>query len=99
MAAAPGDCCAIGTCPLSVSPLSPHPALAVEEGINAGRPSPGVLPGPGRREPETVMAKGQKKSNKEVRKPKANKDAPKANASQPSLKAGGIKGLENIRNN
>ena len=45
------------------------------------------------------MANGQRKSNKEVRKPKANKDAPKANASQPSLKAGGIKGLENMRNN
>lgn len=31
------------------------------------------------------MAKGQKKSNKEVRKPKAEK-APKQNASQPSTK-------------
>jgi hypothetical protein len=31
------------------------------------------------------MAKGQKKSNKEVRKPKANKE-PKKNASNPSLK-------------
>ena len=31
------------------------------------------------------MAKGQKKSNKEVRKPKAEK-APKANASNPSTK-------------
>ena len=31
------------------------------------------------------MAKGQKKSNKEVRKPKAEK-APKANASKPSTK-------------
>ncbi len=44
------------------------------------------------------MAKGQRKSNKEVRKPKANKGEPKANASQPSLKPGGIKGLENMRN-
>lgn len=43
------------------------------------------------------MAKGQKKSNKEVRKPKAEK-APKGNASQPSLKPGGIKGLENLKN-
>lgn len=42
------------------------------------------------------MAKGQKKSNREIRKPKAEK--PKTNASQPSLKAGGIKGLETIRN-
>lgn len=44
------------------------------------------------------MAKGQRKSNKEIRKPKANKDAPKTNASQPSLKPGGIKGLENLKN-
>lgn len=43
------------------------------------------------------MAKGQRKSNKEIRKPKAEK-APKTNASQPSLKPGGIKGLENLKN-
>jgi len=43
------------------------------------------------------MAKGQKKSNKEARKPKANKP-PKSNASQPSLKPGGVKGLENMKN-
>jgi hypothetical protein len=43
------------------------------------------------------MAKGQKKSNREVRKPKAEK-APKQNASNPSLKPGGIKGLENMKN-
>jgi hypothetical protein len=42
------------------------------------------------------MAKGQKKSNREVRKPKAEK--PKTNASQPSLKHGAVKGLENFRN-
>lgn len=42
------------------------------------------------------MAKGQKKSNKEARKPKAEKA--KTNASQPSLKSGGIKGLENLKN-
>lgn len=42
------------------------------------------------------MAKGQKKSNKEARKPKADK-GPKQNASQPSLKPGGIQGLENLR--
>lgn len=41
------------------------------------------------------MAKSQKKSNREVRKPKAEK-APKGNASQPSLKPGGIKGLEHM---
>jgi hypothetical protein len=43
------------------------------------------------------MAKGQKKSNRETRKPKAEK--PKTNASQPSQKLGVVKGLENIRNN
>ena len=42
------------------------------------------------------MAKGQKKSNKEVRKPKAEK--PKTNASQPTHKPGEVKGLENLRN-
>lgn len=42
------------------------------------------------------MAKSQKKSNKEIRKPKAEKV--KTNASQPSLKAGSVKGLENLRN-
>ena len=35
------------------------------------------------------MAKGQKKSNREIRKPKAEK--PKTNASQPSLKPGGLR--------
>jgi len=42
------------------------------------------------------MAKGQKKSNREVRKPKAVK--PKTNASQPTQKLGSVKGLENLRN-
>jgi hypothetical protein len=42
------------------------------------------------------MAKGQKKSNKEIRKPK--KEKVKANASQPSQKLGSVKGLENMRN-
>ena len=37
------------------------------------------------------MAKGQKKSNREIRKPKTN-------ASQPSQKPGAVKGLENMRN-
>ena len=46
---------------------------------------------------ETAMAKGQKRSNREIRKPKADKQ-PKQNASQPSLKPGGIKGLENMKN-
>lgn len=43
------------------------------------------------------MAKGQKRSSREIRKPKAEKP-PKQNASQPSLKPGGLKGLENMRN-
>jgi len=43
------------------------------------------------------MAKGQKKTNREVRKPKKEK-APKQNASNPSIKPGSIKGLENIKN-
>ncbi len=44
------------------------------------------------------MAKGQPKKSKEARKPKANKGVPKPNASQLSLKPGGIKGLENMKN-
>jgi hypothetical protein len=43
------------------------------------------------------MAKGQRKSNKEIRKPKK-EGPPKQNASNPSLKPGGIKGLENLKN-
>lgn len=42
------------------------------------------------------MAKGQKRSNREVRKPKAEK--PKTIAAQPSQKFGVVKGLENMRN-
>jgi hypothetical protein len=42
------------------------------------------------------MAKSQKKSSKEMRKPKAEK--PKANASQPTQKSGSVAGLENFRN-
>jgi len=42
------------------------------------------------------MAKGQKKSNKEARKPK--KEKIKTNASQPTQKVGSVKGLENLRN-
>lgn len=42
------------------------------------------------------MAKGQKKSNRETRKPKA--EAPKKpNASQPSQKAGVVTGLDNMK--
>jgi len=42
------------------------------------------------------MAKSQKKSSKEVRKPKAEKPK-KLNASQPSLKAGVVSGLDNMK--
>ena len=42
------------------------------------------------------MAKGQKRSNKEVRKPKAEKPK-KTNASQPSQKAGVVAGLDNMK--
>ncbi len=43
------------------------------------------------------MAKGQKKSSREARKPKAEKPA-KQNASQPSQKAGAVRGLDNMTN-
>ena len=43
-----------------------------------------------------MMAKSQKRSGREIRKPKAEKV--KTNASQPSLKPGAIKGLETIKN-
>ncbi len=42
------------------------------------------------------MAKSQKKSSKEVRKPKAEKPK-KLNASNPSTKAGVLPGLENMK--
>ena len=43
------------------------------------------------------MAKSQKKSNKEIRKPKAVKV--KNNASNPSAKPGIVAGLENMKSN
>ncbi|NIJ39644.1 hypothetical protein FHR22_004396 [Sphingopyxis panaciterrae] len=42
------------------------------------------------------MAKGQKKSTREVRKPKADKNK-KPNASNPSTKVGVVDGLENMK--
>jgi hypothetical protein len=42
------------------------------------------------------MAKSQKKSSKEIRKPKADK-APKQNASNPSTKEGVVRGLDNMK--
>jgi hypothetical protein len=44
------------------------------------------------------MAKSQKKSSKEVRKPKA-EGPKKQNASNPSQKAGVVTGLENMKKN
>jgi len=44
----------------------------------------------------TAMAKGQKKSNKEARKPKAEKK--KTIAANPSTKEGVVRGLENFKN-
>ena len=41
------------------------------------------------------MAKSQKKSNREIRKPKAVK--PKTNAAKPSDKPGVVPGLENMK--
>jgi hypothetical protein len=43
-----------------------------------------------------AMAKSQKKSNREIRKPKAEKA--KTNASQPTQKPGTVKGLESTKN-
>ncbi|MEG3154304.1 hypothetical protein [Sphingomonas sp. RB1R13] len=42
------------------------------------------------------MAKGQAKSNKETRKPKAEKK--KTIAANPSTKTGVVKGLDNLKN-
>lgn len=44
------------------------------------------------------MAKSQKKSSKEVRKPKA-EGPKKQNASNPSQKAGVVPGLDNMKKN
>lgn len=49
------------------------------------------------RRQEPIMAKSQKKSNREIRKPKAEKPK-KQNASNPSTKAGVVAGVENIKN-
>lgn len=45
---------------------------------------------------ERIMAKSQKKSNKEIRKPKAAK--PKPGVPLPVQAPGSVKGLENMRN-
>lgn len=42
------------------------------------------------------MAKGQRRSNKEIRKPKAEKPK-KQNASNPSVKEGIVRGLDNFK--
>jgi hypothetical protein len=49
-----------------------------------------------RQRSEPVMAKGQKKSSREARKPKAEKPKP-LNAANPSTKAGAIAGLEHMK--
>lgn len=46
-------------------------------------------------EKDNIMAKSQKKSNREVRKPKAEKT--KTNASKPSEKGGVVPGLEHMK--
>ncbi len=43
-----------------------------------------------------IMAKGQKKTNREVRKPKAEKEK-KPNASNPTTKTGVVSGLDNMK--
>ena len=44
------------------------------------------------------MAKGQKRTSRETRKPKAEHNQPKkTNASNPSLKAGVVNGLEHLK--
>ena len=45
---------------------------------------------------EEIMAKGQQKKSRENRKPK--KEKVKTNASNPSVKPGSVKGLENMKN-
>ena len=45
------------------------------------------------------MAKGQQRSSREAKKPKADKNLKKKhNASQPSQKTGAVKGLEHLGN-
>jgi hypothetical protein len=53
--------------------------------------APGIPP-----DKETAMAKGQKRSNREARKPKAEK-GPKKNASNPTTKPGGLGTVETIK--
>jgi hypothetical protein len=68
-----------------------QPGLLVKPETKAYRQKPGMPPG--RR---AGMAKGQKKSNREARKPKA--EAPKKlNASNPSQKPGVVAGLDNMK--
>lgn len=49
-----------------------------------------------REDGRVTMAKGQKRSSKEIRKPKADKGK-KQNASNPSTKEGVVRGLENFK--
>jgi hypothetical protein len=67
-------------------------------GAEFARACGGMRLGQGRDIPsrlEMTMAKSQKRSNREVRKPKAEKT--KTNASQPSTKPGGLGTVETIK--
>jgi hypothetical protein len=91
---------------LAFAGLPHHIHRAPLRRISRIRPVPALFPGthsrrftPGQkqqRQERIPMAKSQKRSNREVRKPKAAKV--KTNASQPSEKPGSIKGLENMKN-
>jgi hypothetical protein len=61
-----------------------------------GLPASMLRGGASRPDRNHIMAKGQVKSNKEVRKPKAQK--PKAHAGLAPVQQGSVKGLENLRN-
>jgi hypothetical protein len=70
----------------------PAAGAAVAADANHGMTQAGISPVDG----SMVMAKGQKKSNKEARKPKAEKK--KTIAANPSTKEGTVRGLENFKN-
>ena len=67
--------------------------VRLARGVKAHRPVRAARFQPRRR---CAMAKSQKKSSKEIRKPKAEKP-PKGNASNPSQKGGVVKGLDNMK--
>jgi hypothetical protein len=79
------------SCASTIQQTLSHLRTRMLEGIPAQRTA---APSPNRS--EQAMAKGQKKSNKEVRKPKAAKAKPLAGLAVD--KPGAVKGLENMRN-